>query len=321
MKSPKISVIIPVYGVEKYIERCAVSLFEQSLDYIEYIFVDDCTLDSSISVLNKVIERYPNRKNQIHILHHNTNKGLPQARKTGVQVATGKYIIHCDSDDDVDIYMYEKMYNVAEETQSDIVLCEMNFSTGFRMPVIACADKYELLSNIIRGRIIESLCNKLVKRSIYANDIFYPINSANEDFVLSLQLISYSNSFVQLDTPLYNYHIHGDSLSNRIDKDVCIRRCLQYAENVEHSVNFLKKLQMYDCFRKDFDVKKVKTILLLKPFLQNHDVAVIFKDVFKEVNISVYFNRHIPFRQKLILLIANIGMYNLVYKIIAMLRN
>ena len=64
---PKVSVVIPVYGVEKYIERCARSLFEQTYDNIEYIFVDDCTKDRSIEILQKVLEDYPNRKNQVKI--------------------------------------------------------------------------------------------------------------------------------------------------------------------------------------------------------------------------------------------------------------
>ena len=80
---PKLSVVIPVYGVEKYIERCARSLFEQTLDDIEYIFVNDCTKDGSIDILNAVINDYPARKEQVRIVHHEKNKGLPFARQSG----------------------------------------------------------------------------------------------------------------------------------------------------------------------------------------------------------------------------------------------
>lgn len=96
---PKVSVIIPVYGVEKYIERCVRSLFEQTLDDIEYIFVDDCCLDRSIEILDNVIKEYPNRRTDIKIVHHKENKGLAQARQSGIKVATGEYFVHCDSDD------------------------------------------------------------------------------------------------------------------------------------------------------------------------------------------------------------------------------
>ncbi len=95
----KVSVIIPVYGVEKYIERCTRSLFEQTLDDMEFIFVNDCTKDNSIAIIERIAEEYPLRKSQIHILNHQVNKGLPIARQTGLRVATGEYIAHCDSDD------------------------------------------------------------------------------------------------------------------------------------------------------------------------------------------------------------------------------
>lgn len=90
----KVSVIVPVYKVEKYIERCARSLFNQTLDDIEYIFVDDCSPDRSIEILNQVIGDYPRRKDQVQIIHHASNQGLALARQTGLKAATGEYIAH-----------------------------------------------------------------------------------------------------------------------------------------------------------------------------------------------------------------------------------
>lgn len=100
MERPKISVIIPVYGVERYIEQCACSLFEQTMqDGIEFIFVDDCSPDKSIEILENVLREYPHREQQVKIIRHTENQGLGGARKTGMEYATGEYIIHCDSDD------------------------------------------------------------------------------------------------------------------------------------------------------------------------------------------------------------------------------
>ena len=96
-KQPFVSVIVPIYGVEKYIERCARSLLEQTIENIEYIFVNDCTKDNSIAILESVIKEYPHREHQVRIIHHGTNKGLPQARKTGLLNAHGEYIAHCDN--------------------------------------------------------------------------------------------------------------------------------------------------------------------------------------------------------------------------------
>ena len=120
----KVSVCIPVYGVEKYIERCARSLFEQTMkDDIEFIFVDDCTPDKSIEVLQKVLEEYPNRKDQVKIIHHEVNKGLTGARNTALKYVSGDYIIHCDSDDWVDKDLYATMYKKAAKENADVVCC------------------------------------------------------------------------------------------------------------------------------------------------------------------------------------------------------
>lgn len=95
----KISILAPVYNVAEKIERCAISLFEQTYKDIEYIFVDDCTPDNSIEVLQRVMERYPHRKGQVRILHHEVNKGLAGARNTGYNTISGDAIMIVDSDD------------------------------------------------------------------------------------------------------------------------------------------------------------------------------------------------------------------------------
>ena len=112
---PKVSVVVPVYNVCLYIERCARSLFEQTIDSIEYIFVNDCTQDESIDILKRVIEDYPNRKDQIQIIENRKNRGLWYSRKVGMKLATGDYVIVCDSDDWLDLNAYELMYEQAEE--------------------------------------------------------------------------------------------------------------------------------------------------------------------------------------------------------------
>lgn len=120
----KVSVIIPVYNVEKYIEHCARSLMEQTLMDIEYIFVDDCTPDHSMEILQRVLTDYPERLENIRIIHHTQNSGSAAVRNTGLQIAQGEYIIHCDSDDWVEPDMYKAMYAKAKETDADIVVTD-----------------------------------------------------------------------------------------------------------------------------------------------------------------------------------------------------
>ena len=116
---PKVTVIVPVYGVEKYIERCAVSLFEQTLDDIEIIFVNDCTPDRSMEILDRIIEKYrflfEEKKYIVRTESMLTNSGLPAVREHGTKLAIGDYIIHCDSDDWVDIKSYRKILTKLKE--------------------------------------------------------------------------------------------------------------------------------------------------------------------------------------------------------------
>ena len=118
----KISVIVPVYSVEEFIERCVRSLFQQTYKEVEYIFVNDHTPDRSMEIIKNCIAEYPHLKTVL--LEHSVNKGLPAARNTGLSVATGKYVFHCDSDDFVEPDMLEKLYQRAEETNADIVWCD-----------------------------------------------------------------------------------------------------------------------------------------------------------------------------------------------------
>lgn len=122
MKEPLLSILIPVYGVERWIERCAISLFEQDYENIEYIFVDDCTQDDSITILRKVISRYPNRATQVRILRHQKNRGLAAARNTAFDAASGEYIRIVDSDDLIPKNSCSLLINAIIGSNSDVII-------------------------------------------------------------------------------------------------------------------------------------------------------------------------------------------------------
>ena len=94
-----VSLLVPVYNVEKYVEQCARSIFGQTYPNLEIIFVDDCSPDHSIEIIRRVLEEYPQRKPQTKIIPHTHNQGRAVARQTAMQNCTGYYTIHCDSDD------------------------------------------------------------------------------------------------------------------------------------------------------------------------------------------------------------------------------
>ena len=124
----KVSVIIPVYNVSSFIRRNVKALMGQTLEDSEFIFVNDATQDDSIEIIKEEIENYPSRKPYVTILNHESNKGLPVARNTGLAVAKGDYMYHCDSDDWVEPDMLEKMLKAAEDNNADIVYCDFFLS-------------------------------------------------------------------------------------------------------------------------------------------------------------------------------------------------
>lgn len=105
---------------------CARSLFESTLEDVEYIFVDDCSPDNSVSLLKQVLSDYPDRKPHVRIISHECNKGVSGARNTGLDCAAGEYIAYCDGDDFVSPQMYERLYAEAKETNADICYCDFN---------------------------------------------------------------------------------------------------------------------------------------------------------------------------------------------------
>ena len=128
ISSPKVSVVVPVYNVEKYIGRCACSLFEQTLDEMEFIFVDDGSTDNSISILEEVLEGYPKRKGQVVVLHQD-NSGPLQARAKGILKSNGSYLCTVDSDDWVDKEMCATLFVQAGRENAECVI--MNYQKEF----------------------------------------------------------------------------------------------------------------------------------------------------------------------------------------------
>lgn len=123
-ESYKVSILVPVYGVEEYIERCARSVFEQTYRNLDIVFVDDCTPDKSIEILKRVLEDYPERKEQTRILCHYHNRGLSAARNTAMEVAKGRYIYFLDSDDSITNDCIEIMVKAMQSGKWDMVTAD-----------------------------------------------------------------------------------------------------------------------------------------------------------------------------------------------------
>ena len=224
----KISVIVPVYNVEAYIERCAKSLFEQTLDNLEYIFVNDCSPDKSLEMLHQVMALYPHRVSQVKIIHHETNKKIATVRNTGLMHATGKYIGWVDGDDWVETNMFEKLYTEAEKYNSDIVWCDFyNTCTDYEIRQSQyCEDnKIAFIKSLLVGTIHGAVWYSIVKKDIYAkHDIRFPDGiNVMEDKLTLTKLIYFSETIKYTPEAYYHYvKDNTDSITAKWDKDPAI---------------------------------------------------------------------------------------------------
>ncbi len=206
---PQVSIIVPIYGVERYIERCAVSLFEQTYKDIEYIFVNDATPDKSIEILEGVIARYPQRQNSIKIIHHPHNKGLSAARNTGIDASIGNYILHVDSDDYLASYAIEHLLFKTVETQADILLFDTNVITHnvVKIERVLYHNKEKYLRCLIQHTAKCAHWNKFynadfVRQTGIRSD--ERIRLA-EDYAVTPRLVHQAKKIAVLHEPLYFY--------------------------------------------------------------------------------------------------------------------
>lgn len=205
-----VSVIIPVYKVEKYIERCARSLFEQTLESIEFIFVDDCSPDQSIKILQSVLQEYPHRTPHTKIIRHERNRGLAAARNTGRACAQGKYIIDCDSDDWVVPDMYKQLYLRAQKDNADIVICDWNEvypATTKYVQVNPSTNNLDCVIALLSGKMHGSVWNKLIRKDLYEKHNICCTEGINllEDLSVTYRLFYFAKSISYINKPLYNY--------------------------------------------------------------------------------------------------------------------
>lgn len=317
----EISVIVPIYCVESCIERCVRSLFEQTLGNIEYIFVDDCSPDNSIDILNRILEEYPNRKPQVRIIRHKTNLGAAIARKNGILAATGEYIIHCDSDDWVDRDMYRAMYEKAKSEDLDMVVCKSMFYTNGITQDIVYYDirehKFDFFSDVIAHKTQISLCGTLVRTSTFHNNlILYPNAHMYEDVALFTQITYYSNRIGVIEQPYYFYYQNPKSICNHKSEIQCIKKWQHSKDNVDLIMDFLRSKNEYDKYRASILHLKHQVRGFLYPLLkENMKYYNQWYNTYPELNIQYVLAKKEPLSLKILFIVVLLRMYPILNRI------
>ena len=292
----KITVISPFYKVAPFIERCAESLLNQTLQDVEFIFVDDSSPDESREILEKVIEKHPDRN--VRIVTHEVNKGLPAARNTGLAEATGDFIYHCDSDDWVETDMLEKMYKAAIDNQADFVYCDfwMQFEKSARYMVNPTyTDPEQMIKEgFLAGLMKYNVWNKFIKRSLYDGLSFPAGHGMGEDMTIILAATKATRA-AHVPEALYHYvKLNMNAFSNTFSE----RHLTDIQFNTARTLEGLKD---WDVPEKDKYLSFFKLNIKL-PFLLSGDKNQyrLWKEWFPESDKYVLENKHLPFRTRLV---------------------
>ena len=300
-----ISVIVPVYNVERYIDKCIKSIINQTYKDIEIILVNDGSLDNS----GKICDYYAIKDKRIKVIHKK-NGGLSDARNTGLDVAKGQYIVFLDSDDWVDKYFLEKLYNLSDKYDADIVCC--NFKNVYsenedlhHSNDIKLYSNMEALNYLYTNDGIKMVIawNKMYKAELFKVNR-YPIGKIHEDEFLTPKLIYESKKIVCTEDELIYYRQTDNSITNsKFNK-----KRLDAIEALVNRRDFFKKNNFIQLYKKN---NKKLFFLLIQYHIsvrksnininQKEEILDIIKNYINIIDI-----KNLNFKSKIILFIFNI---------------
>lgn len=317
-----VSIIIPVYGVEKYIERCANSLFAQTYSNIEYVFVNDCTPDRSIERLNEVLKKNPARKASVNVVENITNCGQAAVRNIGVKHCHGQFLMHVDSDDWLDVDVVEKCVKKQIETDADIIAFDRNIylRDGIRKVSAREANtKEEFLVQMLRREREISIWGMLIRTSLYKEHQIACVEGINmsEDFQTSPRLVYYANRISILHGVAYNYECRNSkSISATFNE-----------KNVNQELVTLDVLDAFfadkpEIFKSAFLIGKAKQLC----YFRQNSAFYGLKNIYEEINcklnsISQKTRQALPLPYRIGLSIHNISLLKIYVGILKYLKS
>lgn len=248
----KVSIIVPIYNVERYLQDCLESLLHQTLSDVEVLLVNDGTKDNSGIIAKRYADKYP----QFFKYLEKENGGLSDARNFAMPYVTGKYVAFVDSDDYVAPTMFEKLYNLAESKSIDIVDCEFEFiyeDTGKHKPVSFLAYKEKHNCLIVA---YPNAWNKLYRTDwLKSLNVEFPKGLWHEDIEFFFKILPFANMVpVTVHEPLYYYRQRSGSIMSKPD-----RRILDLHKIYGNIILYYKEKGIYEEYNNTIEYKYLKT--------------------------------------------------------------
>ena len=248
---PKVSVIVPVYNVEKYVEKCIKSLVDQTLQEIEIIAVDDGSKDGSKSIVNNYIKKYPDKIKYLY----KENGGLSSARNFGIPYANGEYIAFLDSDDYVEPTMYEEMYKLAKKDNADMVECDFIWEYPNKQKYDYGVVYNRKKEAIEKARVVA--WNKLIKREIIENEkIEFPFGLRYEDVEFFYKLVPRLNKISFMKKYFIHYVQRENSIANT--QNTKTKDIFKVLNNV---IEFYKNKGYYEEYKEELEYTYLRLLL------------------------------------------------------------
>ena len=279
-----VSILVPIYNVEKYLPKCLDSIFHQTYSDLEYVFMNDCSPDNSLDILHKYIEEHHIDKERITILSHTENKGIATTRNDLLAHAKGEYVLFIDSDDWVEYDMVEQMVAASNNGTIDIIGCDFlkDYENG------TCTYHHENYSNDCKENIVRlinytigpTLWKILVRKELFNHVVFQQNIEIGEDYIASVKLYYYAKRFAHVNKCLYHYiQYNTNRYSNQIAKSIS-----DHIHAVMTVEDFLKSTGLYNN-EIDHEIKLrkfcIKRYYLLPPLTDYKKWATTFPEVNK----------------------------------------
>lgn len=297
--APKVSVIVPIYHSEPYLARCCRSLFCQTLDDIEYLFIIDGSSATAEQIIAETLIGYPERQSQVKILKHSENKGISHCRQEGHDLAKGEFLYHCDSDDWLEPKALQKAYELAIKDCADLVFFDYvrHYEDSGKEIVYRSAHVEQGIISTMDG----SLCNKIIRRQfVISQSLSFPVGiNWGEDLCMSVLLQILAKRIAYLPQVFYHYYLHSESFTTDIQEQKYqqLVSCPQFVEQE------LKKRRLSDQYSFLLQQMKfeVKEYYLIHPKLQ--DIKK-WQSIYPECHSAIWQYSSVPLYLKVVSCLA-----------------
>lgn len=241
----KVSIVFPVYNVEKFVEVSLKSALSQDYDSIEYVIVNDCATDGSMDIIAEVLSHSP-RKQDVFIISHNKNQGLSAARNTGLDNSKGDYVFFMDSDDEISEDCISKHVAALERENADFTVANFNLVGSKSVHI------HNIPKDVGNKKVIDtfferawsvSACNKLYKKIfLKVNNIHFVNGMQHEDYIWSFKIACHAYRLAYVEKATYDYKIRNNSITTAVYRDLKISSMLYVLNTISNAEESKTKL-------------------------------------------------------------------------------